>query len=166
MTKQGTLHLTYWREYYDSEEYGYDAYFKIHHTIFRNVPLSQLNRLNSKELKDRFKKYCDKNYEETATNFTGESGGLNYTDYKDAYTNSCLIDINSINLRKRSKSLLDKKAERKNISYQMSEQDIKLQELKRIKEEKEEQERIARLKQYEEKAFNNYNEIHKRLLGR
>ena len=74
MTKQGTLHLTYWREYYDSEEYGYDAYFKIHHTIFRNVPLSQLNRLNSKELKDRFKKYCDKNYEETASNFTGESG--------------------------------------------------------------------------------------------
>ena len=99
-------------------------------------------------------------------NFTGESGGLNYTDYKDAYTNSCLIDTNSINLRKRSKSILDKKAERKNISYQMSEKDIKLQELKRIKEEKEEQERISRLKQYEEKAFNNYNEVHKRLLGR
>jgi len=99
-------------------------------------------------------------------NFTGESGGLNYTDYKDAYTNSCLIDTKSINLRKRSKSILDKEAERKNISYQMSEQDIQLQELKRIKEEKEEQERIARLKQYEEKAFNNYNEVHKRLLGR
>ena len=99
-------------------------------------------------------------------NFTGETGGLNYTDYKDAYTNTCLIDTNSINLRKRSKSILDKEAERKNISYQMSKQDIKSEELKRIKDEKEEQERINRLKQYEKTAFNNYNEVHKRLLGR
>ena len=97
--------------------------------------------------------------------FTGESGGLNYTDYKDAYTNSCLIDIKSVSI-KRSKSVLDKEAERKKISYQMSEKDMKVQELKRIKEEKEEQERIMRLKQFEERAFNNYNEVHKRLLGR
>ena len=34
-------------------------------------------------------------------NFTGESGGLNYTDYKDAYTNSCLIDIKSVSINKR-----------------------------------------------------------------
>ena len=47
MSKEGTIHLTYWREYHDPEEYGYDAYFKTHNTIFRNVPLSQLNRLNS-----------------------------------------------------------------------------------------------------------------------
>ena len=33
-------------------------------------------------------------------NFTGESGGLNYTDYKDAYTNSCLIDTKSVSLSK------------------------------------------------------------------
>ena len=31
MSKQGTIHLTYWREYEDSEE-RYDPYFKIHHT--------------------------------------------------------------------------------------------------------------------------------------
>ena len=34
MTKQGTIHLTYWREYYDSEESGYDAWFKIYYTLF------------------------------------------------------------------------------------------------------------------------------------
>ena len=73
MSKQGTIHLTYWREYTDSEE-KYDPDFKIHHTIFRNVPLSQLKRLNSKELKEKVKSYCDKNFNESASNFTGRSG--------------------------------------------------------------------------------------------
>ena len=73
MSKEGTIHLTYWRTYEDSEE-RFDPYFKIHHTIFRNVPLSQLSRLNSKELKAKVKAFCDKNYNETADNFVGESG--------------------------------------------------------------------------------------------
>jgi hypothetical protein len=73
MSKEGTIHLTYWREYEDSEE-RYDPYFQIHNTIFRNVPLSQLKRLNSKELKAKVKAFCDKNYKETASNFTGQSG--------------------------------------------------------------------------------------------
>ena len=73
MSKEGTIHLTYWRTYEDSEE-RYDPYFKIHHTIFRNVPLSQLKRLNSKELKEKIKAFCDKNYNETASNFVDESG--------------------------------------------------------------------------------------------
>ena len=74
MSREGTIHLTYWREYYDAEEYGYDAWFKIHHTIFRNVPLSQLKRLNSETFKNKIKKYCDKHFNETATNATGNSG--------------------------------------------------------------------------------------------
>ena len=73
MSKESTIHLTYWREYEDSEE-RYDPYFKSHNTIFRNVPLSQLTRLNSKELKEKVKAFCDKNYKETASNFTGDSG--------------------------------------------------------------------------------------------
>ena len=91
MSKEGTLHLTYWREYHDPEEYGYDAYFKTHYTIFRNVPLSQLKRLNSKELKAKVKVFCDKNYKETASNFTGVSGvdmivgSEYYKTYDDVY---------------------------------------------------------------------------------
>ena len=73
MSKQGTIHLTYWREYEDSEE-RYDPYFKIHHTIFRNVPLSQLKRLNSETFKNTIKEDCDKHYNETASNSTGHSG--------------------------------------------------------------------------------------------
>ena len=73
MSKEGTIHLTYWREYEDPED-RYDPWFKSHNTIFRNAPLSQLNRLNSKELKEKIKVFCDKNFKETASNFTGQSG--------------------------------------------------------------------------------------------
>ncbi len=71
MSKDSTIHLTYWREYTDPED---NDWFQTHNTIFRNVPLSQLNRLNSKELKAKVKAFCDKNFKETASNFTGRSG--------------------------------------------------------------------------------------------
>ncbi len=71
ITREGVLCLTYWQEYQDPEDH---EYFKIHHTIFRNVPLSQLKRLNSETFKNKIKKYCDKHYNETASNATGHSG--------------------------------------------------------------------------------------------
>ena len=71
--KEGTLHLVYFREYEDSEE-RYDPYFNIYYTIFRNLPLSQLDRLNNKDFQKKVKEFCDKNYKETASNFTGFSG--------------------------------------------------------------------------------------------
>ena len=71
--REGTLHLVYFREYEDSEE-RYDPYFNIYYTIFRNLPLSQLDRLNNKDFQKKVKDFCDKNYKETASNFTGISG--------------------------------------------------------------------------------------------
>ena len=71
--REGTLHLVYFREYEDSEE-RYDPYFNIYYTIFRNLPLSQMNRLNNKDFQKKVKEFCDKNYKETASNFTGVSG--------------------------------------------------------------------------------------------
>ena len=50
--KEGTLHLVYFREYEDSEE-RYDPCFNIYHTIFRNLPLSQMNRLNNKDFQNK-----------------------------------------------------------------------------------------------------------------
>ena len=45
-----TIHLVYQRQYYDEED---QDFFFINYTIFRNVPLSQLNRLNNKEFKQK-----------------------------------------------------------------------------------------------------------------
>ena len=88
MKKDGTIHLVYQRQYYDDEDMDY---FFINFTIFRNVPLSQLNRLNNKEFKQKVKEYCDKNYKETATNDTGYSevnmitGDEYYKTYGDEF---------------------------------------------------------------------------------
>lgn len=98
--------------------------------------------------------------------FSGQSdGGLAYRDYKDAYTNSCLIDIHSVNTRGRAKSLNDEKAQRANISYQMDEKEAQRYQLKKLQEEQEEKERQERLRNYEEKAFAMHDRIHQRMLG-
>jgi len=101
MSKEGTLHLVYYREYEDPDERGYDAYFNIYHTIFRNLPLSQLNRLNNKDFQKKVKEFCDKNYVETASNFTGDSGvemihgSEYYKTYEDVYGPSGMPDDKS-----------------------------------------------------------------------
>ena len=98
--------------------------------------------------------------------FSGQSdGGLAYRDYKDAFTNSCLIDIHSVNSRGRAKSLNEEKAQRANVSYQMDEKEAQRYQLQKLQEEQEEKERQERLRNYEEKAFAMHDRIHQRMLG-
>ena len=88
MTKGSSLNLVYGIEYYDEDDM---EYFYIFNTIFRNVPLSQLNRLNNKEFKKRIKTYCDKHYIESAVNATGSTivemihGDKYYETYEDVF---------------------------------------------------------------------------------
>ena len=88
MSKEGTLHLVYQRQYYDEEDHDW---FFINYTIFRNVPLSQMNRLNNKEFKQKVKEFCDKNFKETASNYDDYSevnmihGSEYYKTYGDVY---------------------------------------------------------------------------------
>ena len=91
LTKNNTFNLVYKREYVDSDNYQYDDYFPIYNTIFRNVPIKFLNKLNNKDFKNRIKTFCDKNYKETATNATGYSeveiltGDEYYKTYADEF---------------------------------------------------------------------------------
>jgi len=99
--------------------------------------------------------------------FSGQSdGGLAYRDYKDAYTNSCLIDVHTVNSRGRPTSLNEEKSQRANISYQMDAKDEEQYQLKKLQEEHEEKERIERLRNYESKAFAMHDKIHQRMLGK
>ena len=43
--------------------------------------------------------------ENNIDNFSGESGGLGFTDLKDAYENSTLININSVDISNRENSV-------------------------------------------------------------
>ena len=86
--KEGTIHLVYQRQYYDDEDMDY---FFINYTIFRNVPLSQLKRLNDKNFKKKVKEFCDKNFIENASNYDNYSevnmihGSEYYKTYGDVY---------------------------------------------------------------------------------
>ena len=88
MSKDSTIHLVYQRQYYDDEDHDY---FFINYTIFRNVPLSQLTRLNDKNFKQKVKEFCDKNYKETASNYENYSevnmisGDEYYKTYGDEF---------------------------------------------------------------------------------
>ena len=84
MSKEGTIHLVYQRQYYDDEDHDY---FFINYTIFRNVPLSQLNRLNNKDFQKKVKEFCDKNYVETASNYDNysEVNMIHGTEYYKTY---------------------------------------------------------------------------------
>ena len=98
MSKESTLHLVYQRQYYDDED---NDYFFINYTIFRNVPLSQLTRLNDKNFKQKVKEFCDKNYKETASNYDNYSevnmisGDEYYKTYGDEFGKSGHYDDNT-----------------------------------------------------------------------
>jgi len=100
-------------------------------------------------------------------NFSGASdGGLSFCDYKDAFTNSCLINTNSVNLNNRDNNIKSMESSRSNINYKISEQDLRKQQMLKLKMEKEEQKRIHMLNQQDNTAFNTYEKIHDRLINR
>ena len=105
--------------------------------------------------------------QKNVSDFSGQSsGGLTFRDYKDAFTNSCLIDESSVNLDDRSNNIHTLKSSRTNVNYKMSDDDLRKQELIKLKLQKEEEQRTYRLQQRDNQAFNSYERIHDRMLQR
>ena len=101
------------------------------------------------------------------SDFSGDtSSGLGFRDYKDAYTNSCLIDVRRFQDKNRPRDINTMESSRTNISYQMSENDHKKYIQLQLKEKQEEEQRLERLRVFEERSFNTYDKIHQRLLNR
>jgi curved DNA-binding protein CbpA len=97
--------------------------------------------------------------------YSGESGGLAYRDYKDAFENPYLVDENTVQLEKRAKNINGIESERKKISYNMSPEDLEKLALQKQNEERDEQNRLRRLKDEETKAFDVYDRLHQRMIG-
>ena len=70
LTKNNTFNVVYKREYQDCEDHDF---FPIYNTIFRNVPIKFLNKLNNDTFKKKVKAFCDKNFKEQASNDTGHT---------------------------------------------------------------------------------------------
>lgn len=102
---------------------------------------------------------------EKVTSYTGESNGLHYRDLKEAYEEPTLIDVNSVNISNRENNIDGYSRQRKNIKFQMSENDMKRQALKIKREEIDEKNRIKRLSERDEQSRISYERIHQRLMG-
>jgi len=101
------------------------------------------------------------------SDFSGESaGGLSYRDYKDAYTNSCLIDSRSVDISRRDTSIDERERSREEVQYSMSEREAQMYHQQELKEQDGERKRIERLKVFDRKAEDTYSKVHQRLLGR
>jgi len=91
---------------------------------------------------------------------------LAYTDYMKAHDGSRLVDTSIINNNKTFKNIDEyKKYSDSKIEKQLSQKELKHQELKRIKEEKEEMMRLKRLEKYDKRIEKSYNKANKLFLN-
>jgi len=99
------------------------------------------------------------------TDFGGTTDNLNFTDYKQAYTDgSTLIDTSVVDLSGRSNSMRGIKSQRSNLTYTMTPEDEQRQALLHVEEKKAEQNRIQRLNQMDQQYQQSYEKIHSMLL--
>ena len=102
---------------------------------------------------------------EKVSSYSGESNGLAYRDLREAYSESTLIDTGSVDLSKRKNNIMEYKTERKNVSHQMSESDIRNQVMREEEEKREEVARLDRIKNRDTQISNHYEMMHQRLVG-
>ena len=99
------------------------------------------------------------------TNFSGETNGLSFSDYKAAFTtDSTLIDTGSVDIMNRASSIKGVEKERSNLSYKMSQEDQQRDAYREALQQREERARIQRLQQYDQKGEDMYNKVHQLLL--
>ena len=94
-----------------------------------------------------------------------KTNNLSYTDYMRAHDGTRLVDPSLIKSGKQFKTIKEYKAYSDNkAERQMSEKELKLQELKKLKAEKEEKMRLSRLKKYDESVEKSFNKANKLFL--
>lgn len=98
------------------------------------------------------------------SDFGGTTDNLSYTDYKQAFTDSTLIDPNSVDISSRKTSIGSVKSERKNISYNMNKQDKEVYAKQLLEQQRSEENRIKRLQKYDQQTKDSYEKIHSLLL--
>lgn len=96
--------------------------------------------------------------------FSTSTNNLDCTDYKAAYSMNRLADHSMMNNRKKFSSIDDVQADRSDINYQMSEEDLKKQAIKQKKERMREYRRQQRQTQIDKQNEINFEKINKILL--
>ena len=96
--------------------------------------------------------------------FSSSTNNLDCTDYKAAHSMNRLADPRMMNNRRNFNSIDDVQADRSNISYQMSEEDLRKQAIKQKKEQLRELRRQERQTQMDRQSQKNFERVNKLLL--
>jgi curved DNA-binding protein CbpA len=97
-------------------------------------------------------------------NFGIKNEGLGYTDYKIAHQQeNMLINVDNVKI-KSYKSINHLKAERENISYEPSEEDLKLIQLKKQQQNEAENRRLYNIKYNDKLTKEQYNKLNNLLI--
>ena len=94
--------------------------------------------------------------------FSTETSNLNCVDYRKAHSTSKLIDKNYVRNRSNYNSIDNLEAERANINYNMSDEDLKKQAYLKKKEQLKELKRLERIQQLDmmnQQQFNKINQL-------
>lgn len=100
--------------------------------------------------------------EDNIKNFSGKSGNINYTDYRQAHTTSRLVDPTKVN-RQNYSSINQLESERSNITPL---EESELRDLELDQRDKKESDNINRQRQMEKdnRAFEQYERLNQRML--
>jgi curved DNA-binding protein CbpA len=100
----------------------------------------------------------------SGNNLTSKS--LNYSDYKIAHTTTRLVDPRAVKNRKEYANINQLEADRENISYKMSEKQLRAQARKEAKEKELERQRLEQVAQRDRLVAKQYQQLNRLLLGK
>jgi curved DNA-binding protein CbpA len=96
---------------------------------------------------------------------TIERKDLNFSDLREAYTKTHLINPNEGSFRKDYQNIDELKKDRANISFTPDKTELRRQEMERVIQRESEDKRQRRLKTYDGVVEQHYTKVHKQLLG-
>ena len=96
--------------------------------------------------------------------FSGDAGNLQYRDYRDAFTRSCLISEEAADARQDYQSIQHYEADRSRLSYQISPEEERRQAFLEKKKKQREQQRRQNARQKDQSYEQQYNKINSLLL--
>lgn len=176
---------------WDPNDQGYDNWMKDDNDITNETPVFS-KKFNLNVFNSTFESYKNKNNNQiveygdpqalVSTNtgfsdidnsndindFTKPVDGINgigYTDLKTAYSNKgALIDPNQVEY-KTYNSIDELKRDRSKISYNMTPEQIRESEIRKLQERENEEKRQQRIRERDLLISNNYSKIHQNILG-
>jgi len=90
--------------------------------------------------------------------------GVKYRDYKDAYTNSTLIDIASVDIGNRAGDIKSYQSQRSNVSHQMNSEEERQWKRRERDKERLEEKRLRNLQRDDTRITDHYERVHKLLI--